>query len=203
MADKSMKSWTTVVALGVAPLLVSVAGGAAAHSFKTAFIAPMSGAQADIGRDALAGFMFATAERDAHPDQESDGHLGGLDVYVLVVDAAADTDLLLTSIAALVERERVEIVAGVLTAELEAVVRDRIGETGAVAVFAAPATDATTMRGEPFAEVFQSRVGRAPSRHAMRGYAVARIIDRLVRRLGGDFSDRTAVIEALRAARPQ
>lgn len=142
MADKSMKSWTTVVALGVAPLLVSVAGGAAAHSFKTAFIAPMSGAQADIGRDALAGFMFATAERDAHPDQESDGHLGGLDVYVLVVDAAADTDLLLTSIAALVERERVEIVAGVLTAELEAVVRDRIGETGAVAVFAAPATDA-------------------------------------------------------------
>ena len=30
--------------------------------------------------------MLATAERDGHPGQESDGHLGGLDVYVTVID---------------------------------------------------------------------------------------------------------------------
>lgn len=33
---------------------------------------------------AMRGFFLATTERDGHPAEESNGHLGGLDVYILL-----------------------------------------------------------------------------------------------------------------------
>lgn len=69
-----------VSAIGLAPYPVS------AHSFKVALVATVSGPMAGPGKQARDGFMLATTERDGHPDQESDGHLGGLDVYVTLID---------------------------------------------------------------------------------------------------------------------
>ena len=69
-----------VSAIGLAPKSVS------AHSFKVALVASVSGPKAGPGKHARDGFMLATTERDSHPDQESDGHLGGLDVYVTLID---------------------------------------------------------------------------------------------------------------------
>ena len=69
-----------VSAIGLAPKSVS------AHSFKVALVASVSGPKAGPGKHARDGFMLATTQRDSHPDQESDGHLGGLDVYVTLIN---------------------------------------------------------------------------------------------------------------------
>lgn len=66
-------------------MLVS-ANQLAAHSFNLALLATVSGPMAGPGKNARDGFMLATTERGSHPDQESDGHLGGLDVYVTLID---------------------------------------------------------------------------------------------------------------------
>ncbi len=63
---------------------------ALAHRFNVALVIPLSKAASVQGRQIRKGFMLATTERDGHPDQESDGHLGGLDVYVAVIDERGD-----------------------------------------------------------------------------------------------------------------
>jgi hypothetical protein len=75
-------------------------GDAAAHSFKVGAMIPLSGPSAETGRQWLDGFLLATREQDAHPDQHSDGHLGGLDVYVLTVDSAGDASAIKNLVAA-------------------------------------------------------------------------------------------------------
>ena len=72
-------------AMMILTMLVS-ANQLAAHSFNVALLASVSGPMAGPGKNARDGFMLATTERDSHPDQESDGHLGGLDVYVTLID---------------------------------------------------------------------------------------------------------------------
>ena len=63
---------------------------ALAHRFDVALVMPPSDDASAQGRQILEGFMLATAERDSHPGQDSDGHLGGLDVYVTVIDGTGD-----------------------------------------------------------------------------------------------------------------
>ena len=78
------------------PFLTLIAGialtinPALAHRFNVTLVIPKSNAASVQGRQFLDGFMLATTERDSHPDQESDGHLGGLDVYVAVIDGRGD-----------------------------------------------------------------------------------------------------------------
>jgi len=63
-----------------------VATSAEAHRFNVALIAPASGWNSPIGQTIFKRFMVGTTERDGHADEESDGHLGGLDVYVTLAD---------------------------------------------------------------------------------------------------------------------
>ncbi len=63
------------------------AGGLRAHSFDLALLLPLSGPDRELGERMRAGFMEATRAFDGHPDEQSDGHLGGLDVHVTVVDS--------------------------------------------------------------------------------------------------------------------
>ena len=56
------------------------------HSFNVALGIALSGGQEEAGRKFLDGFMLATTERDSPAHQESGGHLGGLDVYVSLLD---------------------------------------------------------------------------------------------------------------------
>ena len=55
------------------------------RSFDVAFVVP-AGAHVQ----AMQAFLLASGERDRHANEESDGHLGGLDVYVSVVEMDAD-----------------------------------------------------------------------------------------------------------------
>ncbi len=193
-----------LTALALAGAAVFGAGEATAHSFKVGFIAPFSGPSAAAGAAQRDGFLVATRERDSHPDEASDGHLGGLDVYLLPVDSGAGAGAVLGEVAALIERQRIEIVTGDLAPDLRATVLEAIAGTPAVFVdmaSAPPPSDGTGGTGKPvFAATFEADTGTAPSAEAFKGYRAALVIDHAVRSLGGDFSDRAAVLAALRAA---
>lgn len=172
-------------------LLTAGAASAAAHSFTTLLVAPAAGEQAEVGKQALDGFLYATRERDAHANETADGHLGGMDVYVRRVEPAA-----VASMAA--EADEVEAAAGFLDADLSRRLAPLLG--GRVAVVLDldnfPPADPTDMDGRPFADVFEQAYGYAPTGAAVAGYRAARAIDRAVRAVGGDFSQ----VEAFNAA---
>ena len=88
---------------------------AEAHSFKVGFIIPLSGAEVAKGNDALDAMLLAADERDRHPGNESDGHLGGLDVYILKIDSNRDQTAILDEIGQLVETSDIQIFSGLIT----------------------------------------------------------------------------------------
>ena len=164
---------------------------ALAHRFTVALVAPISGTDSDVGRQARDGFRLATTERDGHSNEESDGHLGGLDVYILEIDANQVASALLQEIELLVEREQVEIVASLAAPTLNQDLRRQLTGTNAVLIEASETVspETTTMDGEAFATVFEKMFSQTPAGPAYRGYGVARLIDQIVRAIEGDFSD--------------
>lgn len=184
------------------------AGPAAAHAFKVGFLVPAPNAEADHGRDALDAFRLAARERDGHPGETADGHLGGLDVYLLPVqirpiDADPGAAAALARVEALATVERVEFVTGLLPHDLIAPLGRRLAGTATVLIVPdpLPARDAVTMDGVLFYTAFSEATGRAPGPAAYTGYALARLLDRAVRALDGDFTDRAALDAALKAGR--
>lgn len=171
---------------GVLALLAIVAGlsfasPALAHSFDTIFVVPVSGPQAAAGKQAQDGFMFAARERDGHPDETADGHLGGLDVFLRVVDSAAGE--VAAQIGDLARRAADDTPWVVGPAELLAVARNRIGNAELVPLdLSGPApADIRTMDGRPLAAVFEAAFGYAPTLAVVAGYGAARQIDKTVR----------------------
>ncbi len=143
-------------------------GPALAHSFDVDIVFSQSTAAA-LRSDFLAAFRRASAERDGHGNEESDGHLGGLDVYsnMTVLDSeAAD----LTGVFV--------VVAGV-DGGCGAVAADRVGIV-IDAAQAAGMTDAALYRSD-----YENRYGAMPDELVLSGYLVARRIDAVVRPLGG------------------
>ena len=69
---------------------MALSGNALAHSFTAALIVAGDNREASLA-EAVRGFLLAADERDAHANETSDGHLGGVDVHVLPLprDAAA------------------------------------------------------------------------------------------------------------------
>ena len=72
-----------------------LATAAFAHSFSVALVAP-AGARVQ----AMQAFLRASGERDGHETQESDGHLGGLDVYVSIFEIDVNAADLRTRVVA-------------------------------------------------------------------------------------------------------
>ena len=152
-------------------LIAFTANPALAHSFNVALMVPGP----DRGRQILEGFRLATAERDSHPDQESDGHLGGLDVYVTVIDEQGD------GLAAL---GTIDIVAAFVA---ESTIRRLLDEENTAVLlpgqtpFAEPGLPAVAA----FISAYEKKYGRKPTSQAARGYHAARRIDVAVRAQGG------------------
>lgn len=190
--------------LGLAAIVWLAAMPAGAHGFRVGFIAPVSGPEARVGASARDGFMLAARERDGHADEESDGHLGGLDVYLLIVDAGKGPESVRASIRELVAGREIEFLTGIFPPGLAESIRSRIvgGLPYFVDTVGNSAANAATMDGEPFAAAFAATFGRAPDRAAFRGYGAARAIDRAVRAVAGDFSRRKTILRALKAAGP-
>ena len=180
----------------VTTILILFAGSGWAHSFSLGLIIPMSGPQLESGRQALDGFLLATTEEDTHPDETSDGHLGGLDSHVLKVDSGAESATMIKSLDDLVQRREPLFVTGLFTAETTRLIGQALkpGST----VFFDPAESAMwqigitspgslkSMNGGSFETRFQKRYGYLPTLEAIRGYIAARLIAATVRSLSED-----------------
>ena len=159
-------------------------GSALAHSFNVVLVIPASNAAAVQGHQIREGFMLATAERDGHPDQESDGHLGGLDVYVTPVDEQGDVA---TDIARIVAQDEVDIVAA-FGSEPSLSLIGKLLEGSNVALLLpgrSPLSEPGLPGAAAFIAAYEMEYGGKPSSHAAQGYNAARRIDVAVRAQGG------------------
>ncbi len=164
--------------------LLLVHGSALAHSFNVVLVIPASNAAAVQGPQIREGFMLATAERDGHPDQESDGHLGGLDVYVTLVDEQGDVA---ADVARIVAQNDIDIVAAFGSQESLSLIGTLL--EGSNVALLLPGRSPFSEPGLPgtaaFIAAYELAYGGKPSSHAARGYNAARRIDRAVRAQGG------------------
>jgi hypothetical protein len=155
-----------------------------AHRFDVALVVPLSNAASVQGRQIRAGFMLATAERDSHPDQDSDGHLGGLDVYVRVIDGTGDVA---ADLGRMTARGEVRIVAAFGSETTLSLIRTLLD--GTEIALLVPGQNPFSGSGLPavaaFMSAYQRKYGARPSSHAARGYNAARRIDVAVRAQGG------------------
>ncbi len=167
-----------------AACLLALAPAALAHSFNVTMLVPID--SSDRRGDAIEAFLLASGERDAHANEESDGHLGGLDVYleVIVVDHLAFPP----DIAGM--EGAPDIVVDLANALNGQGFEDMPGGAGPVMV-KIPALTPEDERAylpsgpAPFSVRFEARTGRAPGEIATLAYVAARRIDEAVRALGG------------------
>lgn len=157
--------------------LTAAAASAAAHEFGMAVVAPFT-VEAEFGEGVLDGLLFAASERDGHPGQTSDGHLGGVDVHFFPVDSAGG---LRATIAELM-RIDAPVVYLAAPADWHAALADALP----AAVFALGRQPAATdpAVGEVSAR-FEAATGRPMSASARIGYNAGRRIDLAVRLLDG------------------
>ena len=148
-------------------------GPALAHRFNVALVI----GESDEGRQIRQGFMLATTERDGHPDQESDGHLGGLDVYVIVT----------ADIGRIAAQGGVDIVAAFGPEKTLSRIRKLLD--GKKIVLLPPGQSPFSKPDRPavaaFISAYQRQYGARPSSSAAEGYNAARRIDVAVRAQGG------------------
>jgi hypothetical protein len=185
--------WRMWARAGLLTLLLLFAPDfAAAHSFKTAVLAT----SADGGerlRLTMEGFLLATRERDGHPDEESDGHLGGLDVYVIPL-SVQDSEEVSRQLAKMDAPVDILLVAG--SNDLF----DAASALGDIAIVIRPGAlppekvwkGTTGTDKSNFASRYYAAFGRQPGEAAARGYNAARRIDLAVRKLGG-VAERSAI----------
>ena len=168
---------------------------------------PMSGPQEESGRQALNGFLLATTEEDAHADETSDGHLGGLDSHVLKVDSGADSTVMLKSLDDLMQTRQPIFVTGLFSAELAELIAQSLKSENTVffdpaespiwQIALADADSMKSMNGDSFGAKFQIRYGYLPTPEAMLGYVAARLIAATVRSLGeDDLNNREKLVRA-------
>jgi hypothetical protein len=161
---------------------------ALAHRFEVLLIA----SDPATAVDTYDGFRLATRERDGHSDEESDGHLGGLDVYI---NTPAKGATLQTAVNA----QAFDFVAVTGALANDAALQDAIRASGVVMVPVAgtkPVTKSAFLGGD-FAARFLSAEGRAASDAATLSYIAARIIDQAVRPQEG-VDDRAALQAIIR-----
>lgn len=183
-----MLKWlqNTLLAFGVTLFMTQAA---AAHEFTLFYLVPPQTNAADQD-DMRTAFLIASHERDTHPDETSDGHLGGVDVHLTIMALTGDEMLM------------------ALQPDLAAIPVEWEGQDAVLARFATapaalpPSPDRRaaylSAAGDPdlpaFADAYLAATGQMASELATASYAMARMIDEAVRPLDG-----TTPADALRA----
>ncbi len=198
-------------AFGTALVLATITGHVRAHSFNVGFMAPLSGPNAHQGQQALNGFLLATRERDGHAFEESDGHLGGLDSYVIRIDSGGGIDAVRGQLDELLRGEELVFLTGVSVPETLAAAGVMLDDSRSILVdpldsvvyrSAASAPESlVTMDAVPFSVAFREAYGYDPDVNAIGGYISARFIDAAVSVVEGRFTQRDALHRALAQAR--
>ena len=184
--ESGMNLWTRFCFLLLITLgnLALTMNPALAHSFNVALLVPLSTVGSVQGRQYVEGFMLATTEKDSHPDQESDGHLGGLDVYVTKIDAVGNITQQLGRIA-LSDDIDILVIYGAETTPLEASKQLEGKQVALLLPGEAPSLDSGQHAVAAFISSYEQSYGRKPSSDAAQGYNAARRIDAAVRAQGG------------------
>jgi ABC-type branched-subunit amino acid transport system substrate-binding protein len=198
------------VVFGTAVVLATSIGQVRAHSFNVGFMAPLSGPGAQQGEQALDGFLLATRERDSHAFEESDGHLGGLDSYVIRIDSGRGVEAVRGQLDELLRGEGIVFLTGVSVSETLAAVGAMPDDSQSILVdavdsaayrSAASAPESlVTMDDVLFSAVFREAYGYEADVDAIGGYIAARIIAAAVSAVEGRFSQRDALRRALARA---
>ena len=159
-------------------------GPAFAHSFNVALVIALSGEQEEAGGQFLDGFMLATTERDAHANQESDGHLGGLDVYVSLLDANVSGQDMVLEFAG---QNDIDIVIGPWGSGALSLSENALAGQGVslLSPGVAPEPDGEGRAIAAFRENFARTYGTVPGTDATQGYNAAQRIEIAVRGQGG------------------
>jgi hypothetical protein len=176
--------------LPCALILSLTAAPALAHEFELLLLAPPAATEATLDQ-MRAAFLIASHERDSHPDETSEGHLGGMDVQLTLSrldEATAAQDL--------------AFVVAPLSPPGDAAVAALAAPGGAVVVDSAhlAALPQGLNQGyetlPPFADRFRTETGEEPGPEALATYLGARVVDLAVRPLDS-VDDRDAVRRAL------
>ena len=178
----------------VGSLAVSLpATTAYAHSFSLAVVAVGEQTAMQLS-SAVKGILLATQERDGHTNETSDGHLGGLDVYIVPLPTrAAET------IQGLKRAPQIFIDIAILMSSEAGTDQDAVSLDQQTVTLPPSTTNANpTEASSKFATRFQSAFGTPPDHSAAEGYYTAPRIDLAVRTLGG-VDDHRALIVALAA----
>ncbi len=185
-----------LAALLLAASFVALPNAARAHSFTVALHAVGANQPATLA-SAIRGMRLAATERDGHADETSDGHLGGLDLFILPWPTEVTHGITWLK-GAPQNKPDIIVVIGPPDAAAPAI---QASQTKAVAIGSGvlPA-DAYWLNEDTapqaFAARFRAAYGVAPDRQAAAGYNAARRIDLAVRAQGG-VTDRDDLAEAL------
>lgn len=179
------------------------AGPALAHSFRVAIVAADDASSESALKSAYRGFRLATKERDGHPAETSDGHLGGLDVNIASINGGLPT----AEVARALQAAAADIVIIIESGQDAPVLANTLdGDAVVLKPGALPEPDTLssqpTLGGAagPFGERFDADYQRVPDDAALRGYNAARRIDLAVRAQQG-VDDKTALARDLAATR--
>jgi hypothetical protein len=158
---------------------------ASAHSFNLVFIAPLAEMS---GQSALNGFLLATREQDGHENEVSDGHLGGLDSYILRVDTTEGEATLPYRLENTIRKSEPLFAAGL---DLNTATLNMLESNGVVVVepmssgfwasLTADPGQLELFNGENFISAFRRAYGHDPDLQAIQGYLAARFIATAVR----------------------
>lgn len=161
---------------------MALSGNALAHSFTAALIVAGDNREASLS-EAVRGFLLAADERDAHANETSDGHLGGVDVHVLPLprDAAGSVEGL---IGKPTEPGDVVVVLGTEPAASEAARKYQSNSTVLLQVVLPVGWD-SDVGTDSFVARYRLAYGTAPGLMAATGYHAARRLDVAIRPLDG------------------
>ncbi|MCT8331799.1 hypothetical protein [Albidovulum sediminis] len=185
----------TIPALA-AVLWIALSGIAAAHSFTAAILVVGENVEQDLA-EAVRGFLLASDERDGHPNETSDGHLGGVDVQVLPLPAEA-TGLVQELTGSPDEPADVVVVLGLKPAADDAASKYSRASTVLVQALLAEGWNGDD-RMEGFIARYRLAYGKEPGLLAASAYHAARRLDIAIRPLDG-AGPRDELLEAWQAS---
>lgn len=179
-----------------AVLWTALSGIAAAHSFTAAILVVGENVEQDLA-EAVRGFLLAADERDGHPNETSDGHLGGVDVHVLPLPAEA-TRLVQKLTGSPDEPADVVIVLGPKPAADDAASKYSRASTVLVQALLAEGWNGDD-RMDGFVTRYRLAYGKEPGLLAASAYHAARRLDVAIRPLDG-AGPRDVLLEAWQAS---
>ena len=179
-----------------AVLWIALSGIAAAHSFTAAILVVGENVEQDLA-EAVRGFVLAADERDGHPNETSDGHLGGVDVHVLPLPAEA-TRLVQKLTGSPDEPADVVIVLGPKPAADDAASKYSRASTVLVQALLAEGWNGDD-RMDGFIARYRLAYGKEPGLLAASAYHAARRLDVAIRPLDG-AGPRNVLLEAWQAS---